>query len=181
MTTPMRNTRETYGWVARFLHWAVVAGIVLQYVWAWRIDGADSVRVEFLLVNEHKSIGVTVLMLAVARLAWRVTNPVPAHPEPAPDWERRAARATHWLLYAAILIQPVTGWAWSAAAGYGPEFFGLVDLPPLVPDSARLEAVFGAFHRSLAWALPAIVAVHVAAVVRHHLRGRPVLGRMGWS
>lgn len=168
MKVPIRNTAEAYGALAQLLHWAVVAGIALQFVWAWRIDRTDSIREEFALVNQHKSIGITVLMLAVLRLAWRAFNRPPPLPAGLPHWERLAARATHWLLYVLIFAMPLTGWAYTSAAGYGPEWFGWLDLPDLVAASERLEEIFGAVHEALAVTLAAVAALHAAAALRHH-------------
>ena len=179
MKIPVRNTDDAYGLVAQLLHWAVVVGIVLQFVWAWRIDEADSIRREFALVTQHKSIGMTVLGLVLIRVAWRACNPPPQLPAHMSRPERIAAVSTHWLLYALILAQPLTGWAYSSAAGYGAEFFGLVSIPDFVPQDARFERVFGTAHRWLGIAILGVVGIHAGAALRHHLWLRDnVLRRM---
>lgn len=140
MKLSLANTDKTYGLIAQLLHWLVVAGISAQFVWAWRIDQAESVRSEFQLVNQHKSIGMTVLALVVLRLGWRAFNRPPAFPAGMKTWEMRAANVAHWLLYVLILAMPVTGWIYTSAAGFGAEFFGLLDIPDLVGQSERLAA-----------------------------------------
>jgi len=150
------------------MHWAVALGIVLQFVWAWRIDQVESIRQQFALVNQHKSIGMAVLLLVVLRLAWRAFNRPPANPEAMAVWERRAAALSHGLLYALILAIPLTGWAYSSAAGYGAEFFGLLDIPDFVPQSEALESVLARVHYGLGIALLVLVSVHVLAALRHH-------------
>ena len=74
MKVPLGNTQRTYGLIAQALHWLVAAGIAVQFVWAWRIDETESIRAQFTLVNQHKSIGMTVLALVVVRLFWRAFN-----------------------------------------------------------------------------------------------------------
>jgi len=168
-----------YGAVAQALHWLVVAGIVLQYTWAWRIDRAVSVRETFALVNQHKSIGMTVLGLAAVRLAWRAFHPPPAPPPGMPGWERRAAGLVHWMLYLLLFAQPLSGWAWSSAAGYGARFYGLLKVPDLVPTDERLADALGAVHATLGVAMLVLVGIHVLAALRHHfLIGDDVLTRM---
>ncbi len=179
MGLPIRNTDAHYGLIAQTLHWTVVIGILLQFIWAWRIDEAESMRQQFALVNQHKSIGVTILGLVILRLAWRAFNPPPPHPDSMARWERRAAGFAHWGLYALILAIPISGWAYSAAAGYGPEWFGLVDLPALFPINETLEDWMEGTHEWLGRALLALVALHVLAALRHHFLLRDnVLKRM---
>ncbi len=179
MSVPLRNTDKAYGLVAQLLHWLVVAAILLQFVWAWRIDEADSMRLEFALVNQHKSIGMTILALAVLRLAWRLVSRQPSTPPAMPGWERFAAAVSHWTLYTLIFAIPLSGWAYTSAAGYGAEFFGLVDIPDLVPSDEGLEDVFEDAHEFLGQALLVVVAVHAAAALRHHFLLRDdVLTRM---
>lgn len=167
MKLPLANTDKAYGLIAQLLHWLVVAGISAQFVWAWRIDQAESVRSEFQLVNQHKSIGMTVLALVVLRLGWRAFNRPPAFPPSMKTWEMRAANVAHWLLYVLILAMPVTGWIYTSAAGFGAEFFGLLDIPDLVGQSERLEEIFGEIHEWLAIAIVAVVSIHVLAALRH--------------
>lgn len=179
MNLPIRNTRQAYGLIAQLLHWSVMIGIVLQFVWSWRIDETDSIRQQFALVNQHKSIGMTVLALVLLRLGWRAFNPPPPHPETMKGWERWAASSVHWLLYALILAMPLSGWAYSTAAGYGAEFFGLLDIPGFVPVDEDLEDWLGELHEWLSWAIVALVGLHIAAALRHQFFVRDnVLKRM---
>jgi len=164
----LRNTQDRYGAIAQLLHWLVVLGILLQFIWAWRIDETDSIRQQFALVVEHKSIGMTVLGLAIIRLLWRAFNPPPPYPSSMAGWERTAASITHWLLYAMILLMPLSGWAWSTAAGYGAEFYGLLDIPGFVPVNEDLADVLEEVHEALAIAIPVVAGVHIAAALRHH-------------
>lgn len=179
MGLPYRNTADRYGLIAQLLHWAVVAGIALQYLWAWRMDEADSMRAEYALVVQHKSIGMTILALVLVRLAWRLCNRPPALPAAMPFWEKGAAGLTHWLLYALILIQPLSGWMYTSAEGYGAEFFGLVDIPGFVPVNDDLADVMEDTHETIAIALPVVIGLHVAAALKHHFIDRDdVLRRM---
>ena len=167
MKVPLGNTQRTYGLIAQALHWLVAVGIAVQFVWAWRIDETESIRAQFTLVNQHKSIGMTVLALVVVRLCWRAFNRPPPFPSSMSAWERFTASTAHWLLYALILLMPVSGWIYTSAAGFGPEFFGLVDIPALVGQNERLEKVFGAVHEWLAVGIATLVSIHVLAALRH--------------
>lgn len=168
MKVPLRNTVTRYGLISQFLHWAVAMLIALQFVWAWRIDQTESVIQTYRLTVQHKSIGMTVLMLAVLRLAWRLFNRPPPLPAGMPRWEMTAAKINHALLYALIIAMPLSGWAYTSAAGYGAEWFGWADFPDLVGESERLEGVFGRVHGALAAILVAAISAHVLAALRHH-------------
>ncbi len=179
MSIPVRNSERAYGAVAQLFHWTIVLGIVLQFVWAWRIDNVESIRLEYQLVIQHKSIGMTVLLLAVLRLLWRAFNRPPSLPGDPPTWERAAAAFTHWALYGLIIALPLSGWIYSSAAGYGAEFFGLLDIPDLVGSSESLEEDFRQIHRWLGYALLAVAGIHLAAALHHHfVRKDNVLKRM---
>jgi cytochrome b561 len=179
MNIPIRNTGNAYGLVAQLFHWAIVAGITLQYIWAWRADQTDSIRTEYQLIVQHKSIGMTVLALAILRILWRLFNRPPALPDGMKRWERFAASFTHWALYGVIMAMPITGWIYSSAAGYGAEFYGLLDIPDLVGTSEALESAFHEIHELLGIALLVLIGVHVAAALQHHfIRKDDVLKRM---
>lgn len=179
MKFPFRNTADQYGAVAQLLHWSVVVGITLQFVWAWRIDSTDSLRQQYSLVFEHKSIGMTVLGLVLVRILWRLFNRPPPLPLDTPRWQRRASAATHWTLYLLILAMPLSGWAWSSAAGYGAEFFGLIEIPGFIAANKSWADRLHRVHETLALALVAVISIHVLAALHHHFWLRDsILGRM---
>lgn len=168
MKLPIRNTAGYYGLVSQLLHWAVVLGVVLQYSWAWRFHQTDSVRERLHLVNQHKSIGMTILGLMLVRIAWRLFNRPPPMPPVIHRWEASAARFTHGLLYTLLFAMPLTGWMHSSAVGYGAEFFGLLDIPDFVPVNETIELLAKTAHEWMAWVIPTVVIVHVGAALRHH-------------
>lgn len=167
MSIPLRNTQSRYGLVSQLFHWLVVALILAQYAWAWRIDNAEGFRVRLELVTQHKTIGMTVLALALLRLLWRIFNRPPSLPGGMRGWERVAAKAGHWALYGLIFAMPLSGWLYSSAAGLGDYWWGPVNFPSLVESSERLEDLFGRVHETLAWALAIMAGVHVLAALRH--------------
>ena len=164
----LRNTSEAYGSVAKFLHWAIVLLIVPQYFLADAADELEAGAEKLQLLNWHKSLGLTVLLLALVRIAWKVINR--PHPAPLGDviWQRKAATAGHVLLYALILLQPVTGWIMSSAAGSPISLFGWVSFPALVAKDHALHETFEAVHESVFYVLLAVALVHIAAALYHH-------------
>ena len=130
------------------------------------------------LFNWHKWAGVLILLLSALRLLWRLAHRPP--PAPAmPGWQRRAAAATHGLLYALFFAVPLAGWAYSSASGFPIVVFGVLPLPDWVPVNRELADTLKALHHWLAYALGGLVALHVAAALKHQFIDRDgLLARM---
>jgi cytochrome b561 len=123
------------------------------------------------MFNWHKWMGMTVLALAALRGLWRLSHPAPPL-LPMAAWQRMAARALHALLYAMLFALPLSGWAYSNATGYPIVYLGLWKLPDLVARDKALAAQLLQVHHALGWLLLAIVVIHVAAALKHHLVDR---------
>jgi cytochrome b561 len=174
----LKNTLTRYGAVAQLFHWTIVALVITQFVLAKRAEGLSPVAKIGVLAT-HKSVGITILGLAVLRLAWRLFNPVPPLPAGLPRWQDRAAHASHFLLYALLFITPLLGWFMSSARAFSVSWFGLVTLPDFIePDKVAFEALRDA-HEFMAGSLAVIAIVHAAAALKHHFFDRDdVLRRM---
>jgi cytochrome b561 len=120
------------------------------------------------LFSYHKWIGITVLMLAVVRLAWRLIYHPPDLPAAMPCWERFAALGMHCLLYALLFAVPLSGWLMSSATGFQTVWFGVIPLPDLVGRDKEFGQFLMNLHESLNYLLIALVGVHVAAALKHH-------------
>lgn len=178
-----------YTGVAMAFHWLVAAGIVanVALAWIWPHLADESVRPA---INTHKSIGITVLGLAIMRLLWRATHRPPPLPTTYQRWEIGASHATHLLLYVVIVAMPLSGWimdsAWKDAATHPMQLFGLVEWPRIgavmrLAPAARdqVHDVFGAAHAWIAYLLYALFGLHVAGALKHQWIDRePELERM---
>ena len=175
----LANTADAWGAPAKFFHWTIALLIVVQIPLGfaaalWRLS---PLKLE--LFVWHKSTGMAILVLMLARLAWRLANRAPSLPRETPAWERRAAHASHAALYALALALPLSGWVINSAAAVPFSVFWLVPLPSIVPPDERLEELAKLAHFSLLVALCLVLAVHVGAALRHHLKKRnDVLLRM---
>ncbi|HTZ71814.1 MAG TPA: cytochrome b [Acetobacteraceae bacterium] len=179
---------ERYAKPAIVLHWVIATLMALNLGIAWSFDlvaksGSGSLK------GMHKSIGILVLGLAITRLLWRLTHTPPPIP-PYAEWERRSARAMHWLLYALMFCIPLTGWAndsaWKGAATHPLRLFYVVPwfrfgwLEHLAPATKeQWHTVLLQLHISLAYVLCAAFVVHVAGALKHQfLERKPELQRM---
>ena len=163
---PARNSPVRYGSVAQFLHWAIVALLIVQVTLGKLADGLPAGLERFVLISRHKSFGITILGLAVIRLAWRWIDRPPPLP-PMPRWQAIAARLNHWALYVLLFALPVTGWLMSSAANRPASWFGLVQLPDFIAPDAGLKELFESAHETLVNVLFALAGLHVAAALKH--------------
>lgn len=170
------NTTETYGWLARLLHW-VIAGLIFYLIYLGLVSGDLEGEAKAAMRATHKSVALLTLSLMTLRVAWRLMNPRPAAPEGAPRWQSLAAVWTHGLLYAAVFYQLFVG---ILVAGQRPiPFFGLFDVPPLLTENREQHEFFEALHKTGWIVLAVLVGIHVFAAVYHHfVRKDDVLKRM---
>jgi cytochrome b561 len=161
------------------LHWLIFALIACGFTLAVYMVDLPLSPTKLRYYAWHKWIGVTVFLLALARVAWRLTHRAPALPEPMPAWQRNAARATHVLLYALIVVIPLTGWLYSSAAGVATVYLGVVPLPDLLAKDKLLAEQLKWVHVTLNYTLLAMVIAHAAAALQHHIVLRDdILSRM---
>jgi cytochrome b561 len=174
------NTRERWGSVSIGLHWTIAALVLLVQVPAGiTMVSVDPGAVQNVGYNIHKTTGVVIFVLAVVRLGWRSSQPVPALPADLPAWQAKTARTTHALLYLLLFAMPISGFLYTAMGGFPVPFFGLYDLARLVPTNKPVAEVFKIAHLSLRWVLYVVVLLHVAGALQHHLvRKDGILRRM---
>ncbi len=167
-----------YTTTAVVLHWVLAAAILGSLGFGVYMADLPFSPQRVKLYNWHKWAGVTILALSAARLLWRLSHRPPASP-PMPAWQRRAAHATHGALYALFFAVPLIGWAYSSAAGFPIVWFGVLPLPDFVPVDRVLAEAIKPWHQWSAYALGALVTVHIAAALKHQLVDRDgMIGRM---
>lgn len=181
------RAQARYSTVAIVLHWLIAAAIVFQIILAWRMDGKTPEG--FALVQLHKSVGITVLALSLARLAWRLTHRPPALPAGMAAWEKLLAHVAHVGLYVIMIGMPITGWIMVSTSRFQVPtvLYGAIPWPH-VPGLGHLadpaKSAWNGFghtgHEVLAWGAYVLIALHVAGALKHQLfsRDEPVLAHM---
>jgi len=166
---PLRNTAEAYGSVAKVLHWVIVALIIGQWWLAESAEEAgDGTAERASLMGWHISFGLLVLLLALARIGWKVINKGRPVVLGEVAWQRKAAAAGHGLLYLLILLQPVTGWLVVSTGGSPAVFFGWLEFPALTAENHDLHETMEGVHEFLFNTLVVVAVGHVAAALYHH-------------
>lgn len=165
-----------YTGTAITLHWLVAGLLGAGFALGAYMTGLPNGITKLKLYNWHKWIGATVLALTLLRLAWRVRHQPPGTP-PMPAWQRRAATGVQAALYLLCLIVPLLGWAYSSALGYPLVWLGVLPLPDWVPLDRELARAIKPWHQRAAWLLTMLVALHLAAALKHHFVDRDGLLR----
>jgi len=163
-----RNSTSSYGAVAKFLHWGIVILIIVQYFLAEAADELPDGPGKLDMITRHKSLGMLLLLLALARIGWKLASRGLPPPVPMAKVQRIAAAAGHGLLYLLLLAQPISGWMMSSAAGYPVSLFGLLEFPPLVGENHDLHESLEEVHEVLFTVLAVVAVLHAVAALYHH-------------
>lgn len=186
--TPLvwRNERR-YGAVSIGLHWAIAALILVQIGLGWWMNEGlpDHSPAQASVEAVHISVGLTLLLLVLARIGVRLSHPAPAPPPGTPRWERVLARSTHIVFYLLMLALPLSGWAMVSAGAHPISVWGL-PWPHLPGSGVLADPAHRTLRRSLhlahtnilIWIVLTNLALHVAGALKHQFDGRPVLWRM---
>jgi cytochrome b561 len=158
---------DGYGRVAIALHWLTAALVVANLLLGLSMVDLPISPRKLQWYIWHKWIGITVFLVASVRLAWHAVHPPPP-PVAMPEWQRIAASVSHKLLYALLLLIPISGWLYSSATGVQVVYLGVVPLPNLLPKDKALADLLRGVHLAGNLTLFAVVCLHTAAAVRHH-------------
>jgi cytochrome b561 len=177
----IRNTTRSWGLVSVLFHWVMAALFLSQFALGWYMVGLTNIKdvlEQYNLYQLHKSIGFTILGLAVLRLIWALTSKRPTLPDTMPGGERQLAHGAHIALYIALFAVPLTGWALVSTstlpiATWYFQLFVIPSLPLSVSRSA--EQMWISIHGFLAYTAIFLAAVHILAALRHHFHHKDAI------
>ena len=182
----LSNTTRSYGSVTKSFHWLTALLIftviplgIIAYDLSQQIldpaietNDADIARAATLF-SLHKTLGVTIFFVALARILWALSNPKPGLLNAEKRLEAFAAETVHWLLYGALVLIPLTGWIHHAAAeGFAPIWWPFGQSLPFIPKNPTFSALFGTIHKTLQPVLFLAIFLHVAGALKHHIVDR---------
>lgn len=168
-----------YSRVAVWLHWIIALLIVINLLLGF-FHGEFDRPVRAAMMDVHKSTGLTILVLSLARLGWRLGHRPPPFDAVMKAWERGVAQLVHGLFYLLLIALPLTGWMIVSTNGRSTSWFGLFDVAPLPgPRGEDIHEFFEEVHELLAYGILVLLALHVAGALKHHFEGhRHLIGRM---
>ena len=175
-----RATPQSYTTVAVLMHWLMALFVLLNLSVGFFMETfANPSPQRNNVLFYHASIGIVIFALAVFRLGWRLTHQPPPLPQSIPKSRRAAAHGMHWILYALILVQPISGYVHRMAGGHPVSFFGLFNLPVWIAKNESLRLLTDVIHDSVGIAIAILVAGHIGAALKHRFVDRDtVMQRM---
>lgn len=177
MSQSREQTRYTTG--AVILHWLIALALIGQIGFGWFLTSVPrGIPARSFYVNLHKSTGLTLAVLILARLAWRLAHRPPPLPAFMRPWERNAAHWSHAALYACMIGMPLSGYIASNFSKYGVKLFNALTLPPWGVDDAHTYSIFNTTHVVLSYVFVALILVHILAALRHAIARDGVFSRM---
>ncbi|RDC60389.1 Cytochrome b561 like protein [Alteripontixanthobacter maritimus] len=162
------TAKHRYSLAAMLFHWVIAVAVI----WNWRLaENAEhaATRSEAIAIfADHKALGITILVLTLGRIAWRLTHKIPPLPANYKTWERVLARTTHLVFYILLIGLPIGGWLANSLAGRSIDMFGLFTMPPLPvgENSALAETIFG-IHGTGGEIMVYLVALHILGALKH--------------
>ncbi len=175
----LRVQPSVYDPVARAAHWLTVLLVAVEYIVGSVMPSIHWGTPLGALIKWHLALGSSLLLIVLFRVVWRLTHRPPP-PPPMPAWQRHLAGVTHFLLYAALILMPLTGWASASARNWPVRAFGVLRLPALVPYRAHIGFRLGDVHADVIyWVLLGLITMHVGAALYHRVvKQDSILSRM---
>lgn len=172
----MQNTAEKFGSLTKLLHWSIFLLFIVEFYLVYRReyfpkDSAE--KLQYIIL--HKSFGICVLILTLLMIVFHQLGTRPKMPTTMSLFEVLMAKTTHLLLYAVMLIQPITGIMMSSLGGYPISFFWLFDLPNFFQKNERLADVLYTTHVWSSYFIIGLVALHTLAALYHHFCKKDVV------
>jgi cytochrome b561 len=175
----IRNTENHWGWPSKLFHWLTAALILIQIPLGYYAEELKLSPLKLDLFVWHKSIGMLVLVLATLRLLWRITGTIPSTADSGPI-QRRLAQLAHTLLYGLMIALPISGWIMTSAANIPTKLFWLIELPAITGPDEALKSLAADIHEICVTILIVVLAVHIAAALRHHFIVRDSILKRMW-
>ncbi len=175
----LKNTNNSFGWLAKTFHWLIALLIITLWIAGSLMGDMENSPFKFTVFGLHKATGIVVLILAVLAFTWRATNPKPTLPVGLPAWQKTSATVLKYALYACMIAMPLSGWAYSSAAGYPVNMYGLFEMPMLIAKDDSMKHFYKETHEVIGNIILVLVGLHFAAALKHHFINKDgILRRM---
>ncbi len=166
----LKNTKYTFGTITKCLHWLIVLLLFTQLTLTWLLATSTSgTPIQSQYVFLHKSVGITIFMVAILFIIWRIFSPSPRPIDADPHWKHLIAKIVQHTLLLLILVIPVIGYLLSCADGYGINYFGWFHLPCMISKNETLGSLFYNTHFILGCILFGLICLHILAALQHHV------------
>ena len=175
----MTDATPAYTVTARTLHWVTASLVLLNLPLGLVIANNWGGPLQDQLYDLHRSIGALIIPIILVRVLYRFGHPPAPLPDDIPALQQLAAKATHWALYALLIVQPFLGWIGTSAYPARIVVFGLFELPPIWPEDRAFSDHVLLVHSIIGLSIACLLAAHIGAALHHHfVRRDGILSRM---
>lgn len=165
----LKNTTTTFGTITKCLHWLIFLLLSTQLSLTWLLATAiPGSPTQSQYVFLHKSVGVTIFIVAVLFIFWKIVSPSPQPVDSDPHWKHIIAKMVHYAMLLLIMIMPLIGYFLSCSDGYIVDYFGWFILPCLVGKNEAMGSLLYTTHVILGFTLFALISLHILAALQHH-------------
>ncbi len=174
----LRNTENSYGFIAKLLHWIIALMILGLLMVGFIMESMEPSEQKWQLYGYHKATGFTIFILVTIRIVWRLINIEVLLPQDLPHWQVIVSKITHYLLYLFMFLMPFSGIMMSRLGGHNINVFDLFTIPAAAKNP-ELAGIFHKTHGLAAYGILAFILLHIGAALYHHfIRKDNVLMRM---
>lgn len=165
----IRNTQESYGLIAKILHWLIaVIMIGLIGVGWYMVKLSDEDILYWRLLDLHEAVGLSLFILLPLKAVWMVVSPNPKYLPTQAAWERRVAAVVRWLFIVAILVIPLSGFLFVASNGEAVRLYHLITIPDIGGLAQGAREWLSDVHYYVSYGCAALIAIHILAALKHH-------------
>ncbi len=172
ITQARDRSTTSYTVTARVLHWLIAVGILGMFGLGLYMVNLPLSPTKLKLYSWHKWAGISIFLLALIRVLWRIRHQAPALPKHYSPFVKTAAHVGHMLLYVLMFLAPLSGWLMSSAKGVQTVWFGVLPLPDVLPENKALGDALLTVHQTVNYVFMATVAGHALAALKHHFIDR---------
>ncbi|MGQ0657708.1 MAG: cytochrome b [Chromatiales bacterium] len=170
------RSAQRYTLPAIGLHWITAVLVFILFPLGWYMVDLPPGPERGANFALHKTLGITVFLLTLLRLAWRLRNPAPPLPDYLPAWQNRLAYAVHKLFYVLLIIHPLAGYTSSQFSGHTTKYLG-IQLPQWGWEDKAINEFFTEIHTATSLCLLLLVLCHLAGAFGHILKRGDRLAR----
>ncbi|MEM9708104.1 MAG: YceI family protein [Pseudomonadota bacterium] len=181
----LSNTQDTYGGIAKIFHWLtallILTAVPVVIVAENLAVAPETLALKAQLFSIHKTLGVMAFFVALFRILWALGQKKPGLLNAEKEFEAFCAETAHWLLYASLVVVPLSGWIHHAAtSGFAPILWPLGQSLPLVPKSELVAEIFAITHKVFAYLMGLTLAAHIGGALKHHVIDKDATLRRMW-
>ena len=169
----IKNTQDTYGSVAKTLHWLIGIGVIGMMAMGTVMEDIPNAADKFWVYSLHKATGITILALMLVRLVWKLMNMgIPTHNAAHKPWEQKLSHGIHWGFYALLIAMPLSAWMMTGPNASTISWYGFFPIPNIAAADKAMAETYGEIHGAIGTLIWIALGLHVGGALKHAIIDR---------